>query len=126
MQNFEKTFSDSLPDAEEWRAARDRVLLYVRALDAPPLKDLELALESLGAAPSASPCDAMEALFGILEAHGLDQHPSGNSGDRLTSFPPINRGVMVAEPMDRVPWKTALVRSLRRRGRELLAGERAR
>ena len=117
-------------DIELWRTSRDRVLLYLRGLDLPPFEDLDLTAASLRSlekqsAPdgevddslaatdtpsSAHPSEAMNALFVLLDDHCSD----GLLGERrIASCPPLNRGVMVAEEMDRIPWKTSIVRSLR-------------
>lgn len=121
-------------ELDAWRTSRDRVLLYLRGLDLPPFEDLDLAAASLRACGtreesaaeepgSPSPAEAMEALFALLE----EQRPEGMLGvRRIPSCPPLNRGVMVAEPMDRVPWKTAFIRWMRRWRRELFAKEGAR
>lgn len=130
----ENTRGATPPERAAWRTSRDRVLLYLRGLDLPPLEDLDLAAASLRACGtreeasaeglgSPSPAEAMESLFGLLEK----QRPEGPLGTRrIPSCPPLNRGVMVAEPMDRVPWKTAFVRWMRRWRRELFDKEEAR
>ena len=124
----------TLSELDAWRTSRDRVLLYLRGLDLPPFEDLDLAAASLRACGtreetaaegpgSPSPAEAMESLFALLE----EQRPKGLLGRRrIPSCPSLNRGVMVAEPMDRVPWKTAFVRWMRRWRRELFAKEGAR
>jgi len=121
-------------ESAAWPTSRDRVLLYLRGLDLPPFEDLDLAAASLRAcgtreesaadgSHAPAPAEAMESLFGLLEEH----RPEGLLGTlRIPSCPPLNRGVMVAEPMDRVPWKTAFVRWMRRWRRELFAKEGAR
>ena len=126
--------ADTHQERAAWRTSRDRVLLYLRGLDLPPFEDLDLAAASLRACgaceePAAeglgspSPVEAMESLFNLLE----EQRPEGLLGmRRIPSCPSLNRGVMVAEPMDRVPWKTAFVRWMRRWRRELFAREGAR
>lgn len=116
-----------------WRASRDRVLLYLRGLDLPPFEDLDLAAASLRACGtreesaaegpgSPSPSEAMESLFALLEERRLEELLGMR---RIHSCPSLNRGVMVAEPMDRVPWKTVFVRWMRRWRRELFAREKA-
>ncbi len=130
----ENTPGDTPLERVAWRTSRDRVLLYLRGLDLPPFEDLDLAAASLRACGAREeptedggnshvPAEAMESLFNLLEAH----RPEGLLGTRrIPSCPPLNRGVMVAEPMDRVPWKTAFVRWMRRWRRELFAREAAR
>jgi hypothetical protein len=105
--------------SDEWRYSRDRVLLYVRGLDLPPFRGLDLAVESLKAAGPASPAETMKTLRILLAENGLDQGIRDEEGRHIASVPPLNRGVMVAEPLDRVPWKSALGRFLRRWKRNL-------
>ena len=130
----ENTRGDWPPERVAWRTSRDRVLLYLRGLDLPPYEDLDLVAASLrvcgthdeiapDGARSPVPAEAMNSLFELLE----QRRPEGPLGTRrIPSCPPLNRGVMVAEPMDRVPWKTAFVRWMRRWRRELFAKEGAR
>ena len=107
----------------EWRIARDRVLLYVRGLNLPPFQGLDLAVESLAKTGPSSTADAMDALLDVLQAHGLDRGLLDKEGKHVASVPPLNRSVMVAEPLDMLPWKTALARFIRRWGRNLFAAE---
>ncbi|MDD2453901.1 MAG: hypothetical protein PHS90_08435 [Synergistaceae bacterium] len=100
------------------RAARDRVMLYIRGLDLPPSKGLRLAARSMEEEPS-SPGEAMDALELLLDKEGLLPGLPGERGQNIPSFPPLNRSVMVAEEMDRVPWRTSFFRFLRRWRREL-------
>ncbi len=104
------------------RAARDRVLLYIKGLDLPPDRGLFIAARSLEEAP-ASPEGAMDALERLLREEGFSPDLVDRGGRRISSFPPLNRTVMVAEEMDRLPWRTSLVRFLRRWGRELFGGK---
>jgi len=104
------------------RAARDRVLLYVKGLDLPPVLGLSLAARSLEEAPS-SPEGAMDALERLLREEGFSPDIMDRGGRRISSFPPLNRAVMVAEEMDRLPWRTSLLRFLRRWSRELFGGK---
>jgi len=105
------------------RAARDRVMLYIRGLDLHPAKGLRLAAESMEAAPS-SPEEAMDALEKVLGEEGLLPGLPGERGQNIRSFPPLNRSVMVAEEMDRIPWRTSFFRFLRRWRRELFGREK--
>ncbi len=102
----------STGDAKLWRVSRDRVLLYVRALDLPPFEALEIALESLKETGPSAPSDAMESLRSKLKERGMDpERLNGLGGADAT--PRLERSVMVAEEMDRVPWKTGLARFFR-------------
>jgi hypothetical protein len=103
------------------RAARDRVLLYIKGLDLPPAEGLSLAARSLEEAP-LSPAGAMDALERLLREEGFSPDILDRGGRRISSFPPLNRTVMVAEEMDRLPWRTSFVRFLRRWRRELFGG----
>ncbi|MBP6333130.1 MAG: hypothetical protein KA342_06745 [Aminivibrio sp.] len=106
----------------EQRAAGDRVLLYVRGLGIQPARGLSLAARSLEESP-ASPEGAMDALERLLQEEGFSPDLLDRGGHRISSFPPMNRTVMVAEEMDRLPWRTSLVRFLRRWRRELFGGK---
>ncbi|MEA4952363.1 MAG: hypothetical protein VB107_06785 [Aminivibrio sp.] len=122
------TFPAERPEATpamntpEQRAAGDRVLLYVRGLGIQPARGLALAARSLEEAPS-SPEGAMDALERLLREEGFSPDLLDRGGRRISSFPPLNRTVMVAEEMDRLPWRTSLVRFLRRWRRELFGGK---
>lgn len=105
--------------SDDWRYSRDRVLLYVRALDLPPFRGLDLAVESLKSAGPASASEAMKKLRELLAENGLDRGILDEEGRHISSMPSLNRGVMVAEPLDRLPWKSALGRFLRRWRRNL-------
>jgi len=105
------------------RVARDRVMLYIRGLDLPPAKGLRLAAGSLEEAPS-SPEEAMDALEMLLSEERLLPGLPGERGQNIPSFPPLNRSVMVAEEMDRIPWRTSFFRFLRRWRRELFGREK--
>jgi hypothetical protein len=109
------------PAPGQW-AAGDRVLLYIRGLGIQPARGLSLAARSLEEAP-ASPEGAMDALERLLREEGFSADIMDRGGRRISSFPPLNRTVMVAEEMDRLPWRTSLVRFLRRWSRELFGGK---
>lgn len=104
----------SLPD-ERGQRTRDRVLLYVRGMDIPPLRSLAIAAESLGrSGPAASQAEAMRSLREVLREEGKPEGrqyglEDGEQG-KLASAPPINRRSMIAEKLDRKPWITALAR----------------
>jgi hypothetical protein len=61
----------------------------------------------------------MRKLRELLAENGLDRGILDEEGRHISSMPSLNRGVMVAEPLDRVPWKSALGRFLRRWRRNL-------
>lgn len=105
---------------EGWQIARDRVALYVTALDLPPFKGLELALESLKRSGPTDVTEAMRTLRELLAEHGLDQGIRTPEGVHLSSQPPLNRGSMVAKELDRLPWLSGLKRFFARWKRDLL------
>lgn len=105
---------------EGWQIARDRVVLYVTALDLPPFKGLELALESLKRSGPTDVTKAMRTLRELLAEHGLDRGIRTSEGAHLSSQPPLNRGTMVAKELDRLPWLSGLKRFLTRWMRDLL------
>ena len=107
------------PDSNHWRISRDRVLLYVRALNLPPFKGLDLAVESLKRTNPSSPAEAMESLRVLLKEHSLDRGILDSEGKHLTSVPPLNRSVMVPEELNRIPWKKAFHRFLQRWNHDL-------
>ena len=82
---------------EQWRLARDRVLLYVRSLGLPPFEGLDLAVQSLNDLGPSSPAEAMKHLRGLLKEQGLEGKILDREGRHIASVPPLNRGVMVAE-----------------------------
>jgi hypothetical protein len=106
--------------AEGWQIARDRVILYVTALDLPPFKGLELALESLKRSGPTDVTEAMRTLRELLAEHGLDRGIRTPEGAHLSSQPPLNRGIMVAKELDRLPWLSGLKSFLTRWKRDLL------
>ncbi|HRV97281.1 MAG TPA: hypothetical protein P5201_01710 [Aminobacteriaceae bacterium] len=116
----------SIRDTDRWRISRDRVLLYVRALNLPPYKGLDLAVESLKRTGPSSAAESMESLRALLKEHGLDRGVLDSEGKHLASVPPLNRSVMVPEELDRVPWRTSFVQFLRRWKNDLFEKGRAR
>jgi hypothetical protein len=103
-----------------------RVFLYLQALHIPEEKALELAREALRIANSNqrdttenhSTREAMRVLRGLLteqppslpkELIGQKEGYFHESLSRLSSMPPLNRGVMVPAAIDLVPWRTFLV-----------------
>jgi hypothetical protein len=113
----------------ERQAALQRVMLYLRALNLPPVLSLELALEALRKAGLAwspdqegrLPSAIMEIIWGILDSRRIVvSGPSGIGGQgeesgvvaQLASMPPLCRTSMVPEEIDRRPWLTALLRGV--------------
>ncbi|MDR0882825.1 MAG: hypothetical protein LBP55_09865 [Candidatus Adiutrix sp.] len=84
--------------------ARDRLLLYVRGMDVPPLLSLELALEGLRrASAGAEPLTitgAMRELHSLLREKGLHTSWVEKYGPPPSSMPPFNRSSMVAEGLE--------------------------
>lgn len=83
---------------------RDRVLLYVRGMDIPPVQGLELALESLrraseGTEPLSVP-SVMRELHALLRENGLHTGWVDRQGPPKSSMPPLNRCSMVAAPLE--------------------------
>lgn len=112
-----------------WQTAQDRLLRYLRALDVPPIQSLSLAQEALGRAMLKTPLGAnpveasMAALRALLTERGVSpdaclsgilqtpgRKPSRMTCGRntfpaaLSTAPPVNRGAMVSEDLDRKPW----------------------
>jgi hypothetical protein len=107
----------------EWQVARDRVLLYMRALDLPPFGGIELALESLKRSGPASVAESMRTLRELLHEQELDRGIVDEEGAFISSLPPLNRGTMVPRKFDRSPWRTALSRFVRRWLRDLFVSD---
>jgi hypothetical protein len=107
-----------------------RVFLYLQTLKVPEGKALELTHEALRLASSnqkdtagnPSIPEAMRALrelltkqLSLLGKESFSQkdvclHENLNG---LSSMPPLNRGFMVPDAIDLIPWRTYLVRSLK-------------
>jgi hypothetical protein len=114
----------------DWQEAFHRVFLYLQALNVPEAKALELTREALrlassnqrDTAGSLSIPEAMRALrelltkqLSLLREESFSQkdvflHENLNG---LNSMPPLNRGFMVPDAIDLIPWLTFLVRSLK-------------
>lgn len=114
-----------------WQEAFQRVLLYLQALHVPEEKALELTREALqlassnqrDTAGSSFIPEAIRALRELLtkQLPLLGKAPFSQKDaffhenlNGLSSMPPLNRGVMVPDAMDLVPWRTFLVHSLKR------------
>lgn len=111
---------------ETWQVVRDRVLLYVRAMDLPPFEGLEIALESLKQANTYSIEEAMNSLAYTIEKRGLNKGVLDAQGEHIASIPSMNRGVMVSKNFDRTPWLTALKIFIHRWTRDLFGPSRTR
>ena len=114
----------------DWQEAFHRVFLYLQALNVPEEKALELTREALrlassnqrDTAGSLSIPEAMRALRELLTKQisllrqesfspkNVFLHAKLNG---LSSMPPLNRGFMVPDAIDLIPWLTFLVRSLK-------------
>lgn len=87
-------------------AVMDRVLLYLRGMDIPPVQSLELALETfrrLAAEPGREPVsmpEAMKALHALLRESKLHSGWLGPGRPPRPSMPPLNRCSMIAEKME--------------------------
>ena len=107
--------------------AFSRVFFYLQTLRVPEEKSLELAREALQLAGSnqinTSIPEAMRALRVLLKKQvpllGNDPFCQNNlflteNLDRVSSMPPLNRGYMVPNAIDLIPWRTSIVRSIKR------------
>ena len=87
---------------------RDRVLLYLRGMDVPPLLALELALECLRRAEAApeplSVPAVMRELHALLRGNKLHTGWIDRQGPPRGSMPPLNRCSMIAEPLKFSLW----------------------
>lgn len=94
----------SVGESTDW--VRDRLLLYVCGMDIPASDSLDIAAEAMRRVPHGSDMSgAMDCLRGILEERGL------LNADYDASVMPLQcRSSMVAEPIDRAPWLTAVKR----------------
>lgn len=104
-------------DEAAWEMAEQRVLLYLQALDCPPIRRLELALMALrrargegdrrgGEQPVAVAMNALRTILGersSLEAVGADMclEKGGGISEGLSSMPSLNRGHMLPEYVER-------------------------
>ena len=87
---------------------RDRVLLYVRGMTLPTPDTLDVAAAALRrVGPDASTAEAMDCLRELLTERGALPSKPDTRG-----WPLMERGIMVAEELDRAPWLTAIVRFL--------------
>lgn len=106
------------PPNERGQRSRDRVLLYLRGMDLPPLESVDLARESLSrSGPDADPAKAMRELRGLLAERGLPHSAQNSRGERLLSAPPMNRHPMIAGELTPRRRLAALLDRLHRRSR---------
>jgi hypothetical protein len=124
--------SERKPDLifPDWQEAFHRVFLYLQTLNVPEGKALEFTREALRLASSnqrdtaGSPSipEAMCALRELLRKQlSLLSKESFSPQDvflhenlnGLSSMPPLNRGFMVPDAIDLIPWRTFLVRSFK-------------
>jgi len=120
-------------EERHWQVAQQRVLLYVRSLNLPAQKTLELALESLRRAKNESThssgadvaATTMRALHELMAEQGIQPlerclRQGADSASRaleITSMPPLNRESMVPEVIDRQPWFSFISSGFKRRRR---------
>lgn len=116
ISNHDSSLSPAAPPPDErGQRARDRVLLFVRGMDLPPLESVDLARESLNrSGTDVPPAEAMRVLRELLAERGLAHSLLNSRGERQLSAPPMNRRPMIAEELDRKPWLTALRRVFHR------------
>jgi hypothetical protein len=101
-----------LADPAIWQVVQDRVLAYVTAAGVTPPASLELAYLAVQEAREEAPGNPLPAAMAALHrrlAGVTDQTNAAAELGRLAQ-PPISRGHMVPEKIDRRPWYTALVR----------------
>ena len=100
-----------------------RALIYLRSLRLPLDKEIHLSAKLLErTAMEAAPAEAMDTLEELLLDEGVILRPKGAP---LMATPPINRSAMVSEEMDRLPWRTALLRFIRTLRGKSLAEDRS-
>ena len=86
---------------DDWRLARERLMLYLELLRVPRQQADELAAEAIRQAEQSPFCE--HPVTNALRAlHAL---PVGNTM-KIASMPPLNRGPMVSVEIDRQPWWT--------------------
>jgi hypothetical protein len=117
----------------DWQETFHRVFLYLQTLKVPEEKALELTREALrlasnnqrdsDSAGSPSIPEAMRALRELLTKQlSLLKKESFSQKDvflhenlkGLSSMPPLNRGFMVPNTIDLIPWRTFLVHSFKK------------
>lgn len=96
-----------------------RALLYLRALSLPPEAESSVAARLREEGAGLAVAEALSFLENLLLREGL--LPFQEKGP-LMAVPPLNRSPMVSEEMDRLPWRTSLVRFVRLLGGELFGG----
>ncbi|MFH0814259.1 MAG: hypothetical protein V2A69_15700, partial [Pseudomonadota bacterium] len=113
----------------DWQVAQQRVLLYLQTLRTPAPKTLELALEAFKRAGDKSyrgvhpASDTMRALRGLMSEYCFNpiescfgqQLGEGNTVSKgISPMPPLTRGSMVPEEIDRRPWFSSIARCLKK------------
>lgn len=115
----------------DWQEAYQRVFLYLQALNAQEEKNHQLAYEALKlainkqkkTAGNQHTHEAMQAIRELFEKHPpLPLKESFRQKNALfykhlseiTSMPPLNRGCMVPDKIDLIPWGTFLLNSLKK------------
>lgn len=115
----------------DWQVAQQRVLLYLQTLHTSAPKTLELALEAFKRAGGESyrtcgghpASGTMRALRGLMSEYCLNpiescfgqQLGEGNTVSKgIRPMPPLTRGVMVPEEIDRRPWFSSLARCFKK------------
>lgn len=116
---------------KEWLSARDRALLYLRALSLPATEGLDIVAEALnkaqaafGANPVLSP--TAETMRLLREALTVQGGTDGGENLKLRRHPPLARGAMVPEPMHRRFGRTLPAKRRRPGSAVPKAGSRAR
>lgn len=122
--------ASSLGAGLERQVALQRVMVYLRALNLPPVLSLELALEALRKAGDVWSSDhegnlassTMQTLWRILASRGIRSNvPWGGEGyvggigvsAGPPVVPPLFRRSMLPEELDRRPWITFLLRGVK-------------
>ena|GEM_PF-2949962 len=85
-------------------AVMDRVLLYLRGMDIPPVRALEMALTTARRLESGSAdrsmSSAMKELHTLLRENHLHTGWVNRDAPPRGSMPPLNRSSMIAEGME--------------------------
>jgi len=89
------------PLTDDWRLARERLMLYLELLQIPRQQAAALAAEAIRRAEQR-PSGEHPVTNAIRALHTL---PVGNT-IQVASMPPLNRGPMVSVEIDRQPWWT--------------------
>lgn len=107
VEHMDQPLTPGSPAGETVTAAvMDRVLLYLRGMDIPPVRGLELALATArrlesGSVDMSMP-SAMKELHTLLRENHLHTGWVNRDAPPRDSMPPLNRCSMVAEGMEGV------------------------